>query len=138
MGLGRHQPRAPGGGGQEAARENVHRLPYTPEQRQQAAAMMRAEGMSYRQIAERLKVDKQTVANDLKASGVENSTPDPPPVVTGRDGKQYPASRPAPLAGPGVPVAGQAPPAVAARPDANAAGRRPDAATGLLAPRRAI
>ena len=52
---------------------------------------MRAEGWSLRRIGEKLGVDPMTVHHDL--AGVEDSTPGLPAVVTGADGKQYPAKQ---------------------------------------------
>src|SRR4051812_49246470 len=46
--------------------QNVEWLHYSREQRQQVAAAMRAEGMGYRQIAEKLNVDHSTVIEDVK------------------------------------------------------------------------
>lgn len=72
------------------ARERRH---LTREQRQEVVARLRAEGWSYRRIGERLGVDPMTAKHDADA-GVENSTP-APAVVTGADGKTYPATKPA-------------------------------------------
>ncbi len=55
-------------------RLNLHRRHLSAEWRQQRAAKLRAEGRSYRAIAEELSVSHQTVANDLRA-GVKNLTP---------------------------------------------------------------
>jgi hypothetical protein len=55
--------------------------------------MMGGTQASYRRIGERLGVDPMTAKHDADA-GVENSTPSPT-VVTGADGKVYPATRPA-------------------------------------------
>ncbi len=72
---------------------NLERRHLTREQRQDVVAKLRAEGWSYRRIGERLGVDPMTAKHDADA-GVENSTP-APAVVTGADGKTYPATRPA-------------------------------------------
>src|SRR5689334_2906111 len=68
---------------------NEHRRQMNAEDRKDLARQMRAEGASTRAIADRLGTSEATVRNDL--SGVQNCAPD---VVTGRDGKSYPATRP--------------------------------------------
>ena len=75
-----------------ALRINLHRRHLTREQRQEMALKLRQRGWSYRQIGEELKVDPMTVRRDI--SGVENATPEIPTHTTGKDGKQYPATRP--------------------------------------------
>jgi hypothetical protein len=72
---------------------NAHRRHMTKEHRQEWAAKLREQGMSYRQIGQKLGVDHKTVRADIRASGGEFS---PPQRVIGQDGKQYTASRPAP------------------------------------------
>lgn len=74
---------------------NLDRRHLTREQRRELVATLRADGWSLRRIGEKLNVDPVTVRNDL--AGVENSTPE---TVTGQDGKQYPAHRPAPVMAP--------------------------------------
>jgi len=70
---------------------NLARRHMTKDQRQALWADLRAEGMSYRQIAEvDGTVSKNTVQRDL--SGVPNGTPDDK--ITGKDGKSYPARQP--------------------------------------------
>ncbi|MBO8142688.1 MAG: helix-turn-helix domain-containing protein [Firmicutes bacterium] len=71
---------------------NLHRRHLTREQRREVVANLRAQGWSLRRIARRLGVDPMTVHHDLR--GVENSTPQ---TITGADGKQYPATKPASL-----------------------------------------
>ncbi len=56
-------------------RLNLHRRHLSAEWRQQRAAKLRAEGKSYRAIAEELHVSHQTICNDLRA-GVKSLTPD--------------------------------------------------------------
>lgn len=67
---------------------NLLRRQLTKDQRTATFAAMRADGMSYRQIAEVTGVDPMTVHKNLR--GVENSTP---AAINGRDGKRYPAQR---------------------------------------------
>ena len=95
---------------------NLHRRHLTAEFRRERVAAMRAQGMSLRKIAAAVGVHHTTVIEDLKSGGgfpppppapAPPSTPAPvappppppapppaPPKVTGRDGKQYPATRP--------------------------------------------
>ncbi len=55
----------------------------------------RAEGKSIRAIADEVDIDPKQVRRDLEAAGGDTvPTSDEPTVVTGRDGKEYPASRP--------------------------------------------
>ena len=93
-------------GDEEAARsfvdsQNLHRRHLTPEQqkerraaRVQRVAEKRAEGKSIRAIAAEEGVSKSQVVADLG----EVSTPctPAPAKIEGKDGKQYPASRPSP------------------------------------------
>lgn len=69
---------------------NLNRRHLTREQRQEIVVRLRAEGWSTRRIADKLKVDPMTVHHDLQR--VDISTP---VAITGMDGKQYPAKRPA-------------------------------------------
>lgn len=62
------------------------------EQRREIVAEMRQAGMSSRAIASSLGVDQKTVINDLPA-GEESSSP---ALITGTDGKTYPAPAPRP------------------------------------------
>ena len=73
---------------------NVHRRQLSREQRRELVGELRRMGWSTRRIAEAVGVDHKTVANDLRRIG-ENSPPAPAATITGRDGKQYPARRPA-------------------------------------------
>lgn len=60
-------------------------------------ARMRAEGKSTRVIAEEEGVSKSQVERDLKASGVPGGDTCPPNgTVTGKDGKEYSATKPEP------------------------------------------
>jgi hypothetical protein len=60
-------------------------------QRREIVSELAGAGMSNRAIADTISVDRQTVANDLKAGG-ENSPPDR--MVIGQDGKSYPQPKP--------------------------------------------
>src|SRR5690606_26376855 len=71
---------------------NLHRRHLTRDQRRELVAKLRGQGWSLRRIAERLGVSKSQVERD--ASGVPFSAP---ATVTGADGKQYPATKPAPV-----------------------------------------
>jgi len=71
---------------------NLHRRHLTREQRRELVVRLRQQGWSLRRIAERLGVHHDTVREDLL--GVGNPTP---ATVTGADGKQYPATKPAPV-----------------------------------------
>jgi ParB family chromosome partitioning protein len=71
---------------------NLHRRHLTRDQRRELVAKLRGQGWSLRRIAERLGVSKSQVERD--ASGVPFGTP---ATVTGADGKQYPATKPAPV-----------------------------------------
>src|SRR5690606_31592931 len=74
---------------------NLHRRHLTREQRRELVVRLRQQGWSLRRIAERLGVSKSQVERD--ASGVPFGTP---ATVTGADGKQYPATKPAPVESP--------------------------------------
>jgi pyruvate/2-oxoglutarate dehydrogenase complex dihydrolipoamide acyltransferase (E2) component len=52
-----------------------------------------AAGMSLRAIAEEEGVSHEQVRRDLQREGVKHVTPAPPAKVTGKDGKQYPATK---------------------------------------------
>lgn len=71
---------------------NLHRRHLTREQRRELVVRLRQQGWSLRRIAERLGVHHDTVREDLL--GVGNPTP---ATVIGADGKQYPATKPAPV-----------------------------------------
>lgn len=78
---------------------NLDRRHLTPEQRRKVAAELREHGWSLRRIGARVGVHHETIRRDLDA-GVENATGeggdgDRPETVQGRDGKRYPARRPA-------------------------------------------
>src|SRR5690606_19035591 len=71
---------------------NLHRRHLTREQRREVVARLRAQGWSVRRIAEVLSVPKSTVHDDVSEIGHLNPT-----VITGADGKQYPATKTAPV-----------------------------------------
>jgi len=75
---------------------NAHRRHMTPEQRKARAVVMRQQGMSYREIGDKLGVDHKTARNDILSTG-EYSPVDLPKVITGKDGKQRKATKPAPI-----------------------------------------
>lgn len=68
---------------------NLDRRHLDREQRRELVATLRAQGWSITRIAERMAIGKGTVHRDL--SDVPSGTPD---IVTGKDGKSYPARRP--------------------------------------------
>ena len=72
---------------------NIARRHLPKEWKQEKAKELREQGWSYRRIANILGVDHATIIGWLRDSGGENS---PPEVVTGADGKQYPATKPKP------------------------------------------
>jgi hypothetical protein len=89
-------------------RHNIHRRHLSAEARRDIVADLRADGMSLRKIGETVGVSATTVVRDL-SPGVTHVTPETAPdatrpgvthvtpaTVNGRDGKQYPASRPKP------------------------------------------
>lgn len=89
------------------ARRNIHRRHMTKEMRQAIVAELHADGESARQIADVVGVSHPTVLKDIAESGgkflpPENETPPnnhsetngSPEKVTGRDGKEYPATKP--------------------------------------------
>lgn len=77
---------------------NIHRRQLSRDQRRELVGELRRMGWSTRRIAEAVGVSHMTVARDT-----ESIVTDVPPVtdvtpaatITGRDGKQYPARRPA-------------------------------------------
>lgn len=69
---------------------NADRRQLAPEQRAEVAAYLRERGHSTTAIAEALNVSDETIRRDLSGS-----THVEPERVTGRDGKSYPARRPA-------------------------------------------
>lgn len=73
---------------------NLERRHLTREQRRELVATLRGEGWSLRRIGEKLNVSPPTVLRD---AGVTSETP---AVITGQDGKQYPAHRPPPIIAP--------------------------------------
>lgn len=72
---------------------NLHRRHLDKEQRAGFALQMRQNGMSYRAIGDKLGVTPMTAREDIKST-VQNYTVDLPQVITGRDGKQRPATMP--------------------------------------------
>ncbi len=75
---------------------NADRRHLSKELRQQRAVELRQQGKSYRAIGEQLGVDPKTVHADVKAATVENSTVQLPERVVSKDGKERPATVPAP------------------------------------------
>ena len=70
---------------------NILRRHLSKEQRASIFADMRSDGMTLQQIADRAGVSVGTVHGDLKSSfSILKNSPD---TVTGKDGKQYPASK---------------------------------------------
>lgn len=89
------------------AQENDHRR-HESEQakekrlaaRRERVAALREEGKSIREIADEEDVSKTTIERDIEeiSSGVPGGTPEPESgKVTGKDGKEYPASKPEPI-----------------------------------------
>lgn len=74
---------------------NLHRRHLDKEKRQALAVRLRQDGLSYRQIADKLGVSEKTTRNDI-ASTAENSAVDMPSRITGKDGKERPAVMPRP------------------------------------------
>ena len=72
-----------------AIKLNSQRRQMSQDERLVLATDLRKDGLSLRQIAEILNVNHETVRNQLK--GVENSTPEFPDKVVGKDGKKYAA-----------------------------------------------
>ena len=72
-----------------ARKLNVLRRHMGKEEREQMMVDMRKDGMSYRKIGEAVGVSHMTAQRIVENSGVTNVTP----VVTGADGKQYPAKQ---------------------------------------------
>lgn len=69
---------------------NLARRHLTPEQRRLVVVSLRRQGLSARRVAALMGIDHKTVLSD--EAGGEYS---PPEVVTGSDGKSYPARKPA-------------------------------------------
>jgi hypothetical protein len=69
-----------------------HRRHLTREQRQELVLRLRQQGWSTTRIAKQLNVSDETVRIDIRAAASKFLEP---PTVLGRDGKQYPAARPA-------------------------------------------
>lgn len=73
---------------------NLDRRHLTREQRQELVVRLRESGWSTRRIADRIGHSVGTVHNDLQVFNSEHLNA--PEAITGADGKQYPAYRPAP------------------------------------------
>lgn len=73
-------------------RRNFYRRHLDPADRAAVVAVLHKDGKSYRNIAKLLGISYGTVRNDVKRSGEQGCSPEPPPRVTGLDGKSYPAS----------------------------------------------
>lgn len=76
---------------------NLHRRHLTPKQQQairadrvKRVAAKRADGMSFRTIAEEEGISEKQAREDFKASGAEGSAPE---TVTGKDGKTYSSTK---------------------------------------------
>lgn len=76
--------------------DELRQLARIPKERKAAVADLRGQGMSTRQIATATGVTQTQVVRDLKQVNTEVS----PDAITGRDGKTYPASKPAKKAPP--------------------------------------
>jgi hypothetical protein len=80
--------------------QNLDRRHLTPEWRRAQVKAKRAEGKSIRQIADEMEIHKTQVERDLSTvwtpdpDDTPEETPEPAPVVTGRDGKKYAAKKP--------------------------------------------
>ena len=90
-------PRARGAGGlsedekiAHALTLNLKRRHLSREQRERQWADMRRQGMTYRDIA----AADGSVGKSTVQTVVQNRTTAQPPTITGKDGKQYPATRP--------------------------------------------
>lgn len=76
---------------------NDARRHLSPEERAERAVKLRQEGLSYRQIGERLGVSPMTAQRDVQTATVSSDTVPLPDRIIGRDGKERPATRqPAP------------------------------------------
>ena len=75
---------------------NIARRHLPREWKQEKAKELREQGWSYRRIGEALGINQTTVMRWLEETGVANATPEITTVVTGADGKQYPATKPKP------------------------------------------
>lgn len=69
---------------------NADRRHLTKEQRREVASALHSEGHSMRAIARALKVAHTTIQDDVADSGGRST---PPQIVTGLDGKSYPAAQ---------------------------------------------
>lgn len=80
---------------------NILRRHLSKEQRVKVWTDMRADGATYQQIAAATGVSIGTVHNAVSFSNLKNSD-ETPTTVTGKDGKQYPASKPRKAATPAI------------------------------------
>src|SRR5690606_12121044 len=72
---------------------NLHRRHLTREQRREVVAKLRAQGWSFPRIAQQLGISVGTAYADAQVFKTENL----PPIITGADGKHYPATKPTPV-----------------------------------------
>lgn len=72
---------------------NIYRRQLDRDSRAPILAQLRAQGMSYRAIAEVAGVSEGTVRNDVKSTA-QSCAVDQPERIVGKDGKSRPASRP--------------------------------------------
>jgi N6-adenosine-specific RNA methylase IME4 len=70
---------------------NEHRRHLSAEDWQELAVRLRQQGLSYRQIGEKLGVSVYTAHADVQAAAVSDLTVDLPERVLGKDGKSHPA-----------------------------------------------
>jgi len=70
---------------------NIARRHLPKEWKQEKAKELRKQGWSYRRIGEALGINQTTVMRWLEETGVAFATPETTIIVTGADGKQYPA-----------------------------------------------
>lgn len=77
---------------EKALNLNLHRRQLSKEDRQKLAVEMRRNGQSYRVIGEKLGISKSQIERDLSTVPF-GTVEELPQVITGKDGKQRPATR---------------------------------------------